>query len=507
MSEATIPIKELMEKTEQWLLGQGYKKSTLGFYRATWNRFLSYSASPAYSRETAEQFLLQYFGVDVHAIDQTLDGRMRHARRHMNALDEIFRTGTVCRRKVYGVASIDDDCFDKFFSDYLSYCKMQNFSRSWMDNTIAALRLFLLAVHSSNTQNIKSINAETINCFSTAMSNASEICMNVRRARCRQVGAYLHWLYDHKYTDLDYSLQLPNFKRTAPQIPQVWSPEEIDKILAVIDTANPVGRRNYAIFLLLARTGLRISDVLGLKFSNINWKENCISLSQQKTGNALSLPLSKELGMAIISYLQDGRPQSSSAFIFLSHNAPFQPLGEHNNFNPEFHKYLRRAGIAIPTMKTLDPKKAENKAEKAAVNGSAEDASVSAPSVQIDLSKVKIEPLFADDVDFETFSKSDFRVVKIEACEAVPKSKKLLKFTLNDGTDRKRTILSGIHEYYGPEELVGKTCVAITNLPPRKMMGIDSEGMLISAVYEYDGREGLNLLMLDDSIPAGAKLY
>ena len=163
--------------------------------------------------------------------------------------------------------------------------------------------------------------------------------------------------------------------------------------------------------------------------------------------------------------------------------------------------------ILFPTMKTLEPKRAENKAEKAVVNGSAEAATVSAPSVQIDLSKVKIEPLFADDVDFETFSKSDFRVVKIEACEAVPKSKKLLKFTLNDGTDRKRTILSGIHEYYEPEELVGKTCVAITNLPPRKMMGIDSEGMLISAVYEYDGREGLNLLMLDDSIPAGAKLY
>lgn len=163
--------------------------------------------------------------------------------------------------------------------------------------------------------------------------------------------------------------------------------------------------------------------------------------------------------------------------------------------------------LLFPTMKTLEPKRAENKAEKAAVNGSAEAATVSAPSVQIDLSKVKIEPLFADDVDFETFSKSDFRVVKIEACEAVPKSKKLLKFTLNDGTDRKRTILSGIHEYYEPEELVGKTCVAITNLLPRKMMGIDSEGMLISAVYEYDGREGLNLLMLDDSIPAGAKLY
>lgn len=178
-------------------------------------------------------------------------------------------------------------------------------------------------------------------------------------------------------------------------------------------------------------------------------------------------------------------------------------------FHMDFFLHFGDTGYMdlFPTMKTLEPKRAENKAEKAAVNGSAEDATVSAPSVQIDLSKVKIEPLFADDVDFETFSKSDFRVVKIEACEAVPKSKKLLKFTLNDGTDRKRTILSGIHEYYEPEELVGKTCVAITNLPPRKMMGIDSEGMLISAVYEYDGREGLNLLMLDDSIPAGAKLY
>ena len=153
--------------------------------------------------------------------------------------------------------------------------------------------------------------------------------------------------------------------------------------------------------------------------------------------------------------------------------------------------------LLFPTMKSIggaEGKKTDKKEE-------------SEPAVKIDLSKVKVEPLFEDAVDFDTFSKSDFRVVKVEACEAVPKSKKLLKFTLNDGTDRKRTILSGIHEYYEPEELVGKTCVAITNLPPRKMMGIDSEGMLISAVYEYDGLEGLNLLMLDDSIPAGAKLY
>ena len=163
--------------------------------------------------------------------------------------------------------------------------------------------------------------------------------------------------------------------------------------------------------------------------------------------------------------------------------------------------------LLFPTMKSLDAKKNDSKAEKAAPSVAAPAASVSAASAQLDLSKVKIEPLFEEFVDFDTFAKSDFRVVKIEACEAVPKSKKLLKFTLNDGTDRKRTILSGIHEYYEPEELVGKTCVAITNVPTRMMMGIPSEGMLISAVYEYNGREGLNLLMLDDVIPAGAKLY
>ena len=163
--------------------------------------------------------------------------------------------------------------------------------------------------------------------------------------------------------------------------------------------------------------------------------------------------------------------------------------------------------LLFPTMKSLDSDKKANKTSEAAPAASVPTTSVSAENVQLDLSKVKIEPLFEEFVDFDTFAKSDFRVVKIEACEAVPKSKKLLKFTLNDGTDKKRTILSGIHEYYEPEQLVGKTCVAITNLPTRMMMGIPSEGMLISAVYDYDGHEGLNLLMLDDVIPAGAKLY
>ena len=147
------------------------------------------------------------------------------------------------------------------------------------------------------------------------------------------------------------------------------------------------------------------------------------------------------------------------------------------------------------------------KAEKAEEKPEAAPAATPVSEEKIDFSKVEIEPLFQDQVDFDTFSKSDFRAVKVKECEAVKKSKKLLKFVLDDGTGVDRVILSGIHEYYEPEELVGKTCVAITNLPPRKMMGIDSEGMLISAVHHENGEEKLHLLMLDNHIPAGAKMY
>lgn len=156
--------------------------------------------------------------------------------------------------------------------------------------------------------------------------------------------------------------------------------------------------------------------------------------------------------------------------------------------------------ILLPTMKPLDTDKKPAKPAEAAP---------AAPVVEekIDFSNVQIEPLFTDLVDFDTFSKSDFRAVKVKECEAVKKSKKLLKFVLDDGTGTDRVILSGIHEYYEPEELVGKTCIAITNLPPRPMMGIESCGMLISAVHQENGQEKLHLLMVDPHIPAGAKLY
>ena len=177
--------------------------------------------------------------------------------------------------------------------------------------------------------------------------------------------------------------------------------------------------------------------------------------------------------------------------------------GESNSINTSLVEY-ERTTKRVPTMKPLDSdKKYDKPAQTVAEEATDEKA---APEV-IDFSKVEIEPLFKEYVDFDTFSKSDFRAVKIKDCVAVKKSKKLLQFTLDDGTGEDRTILSGIHAYYEPEELIGKTCIAITNLPPRAMMGIDSCGMLLSAIHEEEGEEKLHLLMVDDHIPAGAKLY
>lgn len=163
--------------------------------------------------------------------------------------------------------------------------------------------------------------------------------------------------------------------------------------------------------------------------------------------------------------------------------------------------------VQIPTMKPLGAAKPQKEAEAPAAETAAPAVPEKPETPAIDFSKVEIEPLFKEFVDFETFSRSDFRAVKVKACEAVKKSKKLLQFTLDDGTGTDRVILSGIHAYYEPEELVGKTLLAITNLPPRPMMGIESCGMLISAVHKEEGEEKLHLLMLDDHIPAGAKMY
>ena len=184
--------------------------------------------------------------------------------------------------------------------------------------------------------------------------------------------------------------------------------------------------------------------------------------------------------------------------------------GEFNSINTSLVEY-ERTTKKLPTMKSLGSDKNAAKSEKStsteAAASEGDNNGFFTANDKIDFSNVKVEPLFEEEVDFDTFSKSDFRAVKVKECVAVPKSKKLLQFTLDDGTGTDRTILSGIHAYYEPEELIGKTLIAITNLPPRAMMGIDSCGMLLSAIHEHEGEEKLHLLMVDDHIPAGAKLY
>lgn len=343
-----ILIKELMRETEEFLIDKGYRKSTMGVYKATWNRFAAYSDSEYYDRKIAERFLMQYFGIDVMKIDQKLDQRMRHALRHMNSLEEFARSRSVCRRKIRSLTIPPNEKFDLFFLEYLNHQRQCGYSEYWIKTTGAALKTFLTAVQSTGILKPAEIDMDTIQKFDNIISSNKDICSNTRRDGCRKVGGYLHWLYERKITEKDFSLLLPNIRRIPPAIPIVWSESDIEKMLAAIDTANPVGKRNNAIFLLLARTGLRISDVVNLQFENIHWNRNCIQLIQQKTGNMLSIPLSQEIGMAIVSYLKYGRPVSDSAYVFLSHNAPFEPLHYHNNFHVEMRNYMRRAGIPVP---------------------------------------------------------------------------------------------------------------------------------------------------------------
>ena len=340
-----VRITELAKETEQYLLQKGCKKSTLGVYKATWHKFMAFSSSDVYSRTAAEVFLKLYFGVDVHSAIQKLDSRMRHALRHMNALEDYLNTGAVPRKRMRGHYLTVPGLYETFFGDYLRFCAQQYYSDSWFSTTRSALRLFLLAVNRHGIRNTTEINQGTIGLYSDLLFGNNELCQNTKRHHSKCVSIYLRWLFEHGKISENFSYLLPDIKRTPSPLPDVWEETDVQKLLDVIDTASPIGKRNYAIFLLLARTGLRISDVVLLRFENIDWRKNCIRITQYKTGKPLSIPLSAEIGEAIIAYLKYGRPSSEESAIFLSHNAPFQPLNHHNNFNSEIRKYMRLAGI------------------------------------------------------------------------------------------------------------------------------------------------------------------
>lgn len=299
MSEIiSIPILELMEKTEQWLLNQGYKKNTLGVYKATWNKFRAYSSSPFYDRETAEKFLLRYFGVDANAIDQKLDMRMRHARRHMSALDEFLRTGEICRRKVRGITTIADDGFDLFFSRFLDFCREQNYSKSWLDNTISGLRIFLLATHVSNTSTPEGID---------------------------------------------------KLKGNSTFVPHIFTVDEISRILNAAD--NLPYRKNAptrhlvipAVIRLLYSCGLRVNEALRLRTTDVDLESGVISIFNGKGGKDRFVPIHSSLSEYLREYT--GKLLLDREWFFPSASGHYSSNTIYENFRELlFKSHIRHTG-------------------------------------------------------------------------------------------------------------------------------------------------------------------
>ena len=326
-------ITDLIEGVTKTLRDQKYSSSTLGAYSATWNKYLAYSPTEYYDPSVADDFLEDFYFITLSSSKQHLDSTMRHARRHIYVLDEYYRTGKISRRVTRYARPVDQTLFEYFFKSYLDYSEKMLYSESWFSNTKLSLNLLLKSFQDMSVSSFDEITGESI---AHLIDVPCDTCANVRR----------QWIYQRGYVEMDYSHFVPDIRREPTKLPMVWNDDEIEKILAAIDTANPTGKRNYAIFLLLARTGLRISDVVSLQFSDIDWSNNCLRIVQIKTGKEIAVPFSKEIGIAIIDYLKHGRPASNSGNVFLSHTAPFQPIAQHNNLSKEFKHYIRRAGLS-----------------------------------------------------------------------------------------------------------------------------------------------------------------
>lgn len=234
-----VRITELAKETEQYLLQKGCKKSTLGVYKATWHKFMAFSSSDVYSRTAAEVFLKLYFGIDVHSEIQKLDSRMRHALRHMNALEDYLNTSAVPQKRMRGHYLTVPGLYETFFGDYLRFCAQQYYSDSWFSTTRSALRLFLLAVNRHGIRNTTEINQGTIGLYSDLLFGNNELCQNTKRHHSKCVSIYLRWLFEHGKISENFSYLLPDIKRTPSPLPDVWEETDVQKLLDVMR-----GRRN-----------------------------------------------------------------------------------------------------------------------------------------------------------------------------------------------------------------------------------------------------------------------
>lgn len=359
-SNSKQSLQDLIDHTAAHMKESGYANGTIHGYKAIWNKLIRYSPEPYYDRKVALQFLREQYNLSEEILqnsEEHLDRKKRGALRSINVLEDYYQNNSVSFRYYRDndpkrIGDVPEEIYDLFYADYLQYFMTKHPSISWKKSTILGLGTFLRHVYSCGVDDPADIVSDTIFSylkFSERWGNQK------KRTRYKQVGFYLQWAAKRKIITKDYSSLLPAIKINPPRLPQIWSYDDVDKILGAIDTCNPVGKRNYAIFLIAARTSLRICDVVGLCFSSINWRKKSITISQYKTNELVSIPMSREIVEALIDYLKNGRPKNDSDYVFLSHNYPYSPLGHHNNLYSELMKYLRRSGVQYDKGKRIGP--------------------------------------------------------------------------------------------------------------------------------------------------------
>lgn len=343
-------LSDLVDELLAYMKETGYSEGTILCYKVMCNKLIHYSSTEYYDRNSALHFLQDQYDLTEEMLQSSkvhLDKKKRQALRVVNALEDFYQNHSLSFRYYRDndpnrIGDVPEKIHSVFYADYLCYFKTRHPSLSWEKSTVLGLGSFLRHVYSYGINKPAEINSNAVFSYLAATEHWGN---TLKATRYKQVGFYLQWAFKKGFIDQDYSLLLPTVKRSPKHLPQIWSNEDIEKILGAIDTKNPVGKRNYAIFLIAARTSLRICDVVGLCFSSINWRKKCFMISQNKTSTLVTIPISREIVDALIDYLRYGRPKVESEYVFLSQHYPHKPLDHHNNLYPELKKYLVRSGV------------------------------------------------------------------------------------------------------------------------------------------------------------------
>lgn len=347
-----MKLADLIAETEKYMISVNYAVGTISIYKSIWNKLLSFAEIEYYDRSVALQFLDKTYYINDQLLSSSknrLPKKQRAALRAINVLEDFFQNQCISYRYYRGydpkrIGSVPETIYDVFFAEYMVHFKSQSPSKSWEKSTILGLGIFLKFLYQMEIKSLQEIDKNAIIAF---IDYTEKWANPLKSCRYKQVSLYLQWQEQKGNISGGLSRLFPKVKRNPPKLPQIWTNDEIQAILNSIDRSNPVGKRNYAIFLIAARTTLRISDVVTLSFSEIEWRKKCLCICQNKTNEIVTLPINREIVDALIDYIKNGRPDYECEYVFISHNHPYHPLAYHNNFYPEFKKYLRRAGVTI----------------------------------------------------------------------------------------------------------------------------------------------------------------